>query len=83
MSGIVMAQRYYPLKRYDIPQLQMLTDKLNQLTYGTNDGIYVAASGSVLNCDILRKMDMPNSPNAIPNLYNSISFLFSNLFFSK
>lgn len=71
MSGIVMAQRYYPLKRYDIPQLQMLTDKLNQLTYGTNDGIYVAASGSVLNYDILRKMDMPNSPNAIPNLYNT------------
>jgi hypothetical protein len=71
MSGIVMAQRYYPLKRYDIPQLKMLTDKLNQLTHGTNDGIYVAASGSVLNCDILRKMDMPNSPNAIPNLYNT------------
>lgn len=71
MSGIVMAQRYYPMKRYDIPQLKALTDKLNQLTYGTNDGIYVAASGAVLNCDILRKMDMPNSPNAIPNLYNT------------
>lgn len=71
MSGIVVAERYYPLKRYDISQLIELTDKLNQLTYGTTDGIYVAASGSVLNCDILRKMDMPNSPNAIPNLYNT------------
>lgn len=69
MSGIVVAERYYPMKRYDIPQLKTLTDKLNQLTYGTNDGIYVTASGSVLNCDILRKMDMPNSPSAIPNLY--------------
>ena len=48
--------------------LNELAEKLRTLTSNTNDHIYVSASGSVLNTDILRKLKMPYEYDIIPNL---------------
>lgn len=49
-------------------EVQALVGRLNELTIGTDDWIYVAASGQTLNCDILMKADMPNTKTAVNNL---------------
>lgn len=64
----ILASAYTPFGRDDIDTLHDMKDYLNQLTDGTDSIIYVSASGTVLNCDILRKMDMPYSNNAIPRM---------------
>lgn len=69
--GKYFSERYYPLQRGDIDSLNLLCAKLNKLTEETEDGIYIAASGTILNCDILRKLHMPDSDNAIPNMFNT------------
>ena len=69
--GIYVAERYYPLRRDDISQLELLAEKLNDLTKDTENHIYVAASGGVLNCDLLRKLHLPDSADAIPNMYDT------------
>ncbi|MBE5912936.1 MAG: hypothetical protein E7274_02615 [Pseudobutyrivibrio ruminis] len=66
LCGKTFAIRYIPLTRNDLYDLQVIKSVLNELTIGTEDSIYVTASGSILNSDILRKIDMPNSGNAIP-----------------
>ena len=70
-TNAIFSEKYYPLKRFDIDNLNLLADKLNNLTAGSDDHIYIAASGTTLNCDILRKLRMPYSDNAIPNMFNT------------
>lgn len=67
--GTIYAQRYYPLQRNDIDVIGSMVNRLNELTSETDDYIYVAASGSILNCDILRKANMPDTDNAVPHMY--------------
>lgn len=69
--GIYMAERYYPLQRDDISRLELLAEKMNNLTKDTENHIYVTASGGVLNCDLLRKLYLPDSANAIPSMYDT------------
>lgn len=64
----LFSMSYTPLQRSDIATLNVLKDYLNTLTYSTGETIYVAASGPILNCDILRKLEMPFSNNAIPSM---------------
>lgn len=70
-TGQVYSSRYMPLVRNDLNELNILANYLNFLTQGTNKNIYVLASGPVLNCDILRKLNMPLSYNAVPNMDNT------------
>lgn len=67
----IYASRYTPLVRNDIMELNMLANYLNALTKDTDKHIYVLASGSVLNCDILRKLNMPTSFDAVPSMENT------------
>ena len=67
--GTIYAQRYYPLQRNDIDVIGSMVNRLNELTSETDDYVYVAASGSILNCDILRKANMPDTDNAVPHMY--------------
>ncbi|MEE0130335.1 MAG: hypothetical protein UEL03_02940 [Clostridium sp.] len=62
------SEKYKPLQRNDMDNLNELAEKLRTLTSNTNDHIYVSASGSVLNTDILRKLKMPYEYDIIPNL---------------
>lgn len=52
-------------------QLEALAEYLNGETLNTDQRIYVAASGPVLNCDILRKLYAPDTMNGVPNMYNT------------
>lgn len=70
-TSSIYSSRYTPLVRNDIMELNTLANYLNTLTKDTNKHIYVLASGSVLNCDILRKLNMPASFNAIPSMENT------------
>lgn len=44
-TGTIYSNRYYPQKRNDIETLNLLVNELNEMTAGTEDYIYVAASG--------------------------------------
>ncbi len=70
-EGKIFSEHYEPLQRHDIEKLNYLAERLNQLVEGTEDRIYVAASGTILNCDILRKLYMPYSQNAVPQMDNT------------
>ena len=70
-TNSIYAARYTPLIRNDIIQVNTLVNYLNSLTKDTDKHIYVLASGSILNCDILRKVNMPASFNAIPSMENT------------
>ncbi len=69
--GKLLSERYYPLKRDDIKELNQMVSYLNELTMDTDDYIYVAASGGTLSSDLLRKLSMPETDNAIPNMLNT------------
>lgn len=64
----LFSERYQPLWRDDIGQLEELAEYLNGETAGTEKQIYIAASGAVLNYDILRKLYAPRTMNAVPNM---------------
>ena len=70
-TGTFYSERYYPLFRNDMNALNEIVDKLNDLTDGTEDKIYVLASGTTLNSDVLRKFYMPYSNNAVINMCNT------------
>lgn len=70
-TGQIYSSRYMPLVRNDMNELNTLANYLNFLTQDNNKRIYVLASGSVLNCDVLRKLNMPLSYNAVPNMDNT------------
>lgn len=55
----VLSEKYHPLVRNDINSLYELADTLNALTEENDGKVYVAASGVILNADILSKLDMP------------------------
>lgn len=67
-AGGLFSEQYHPLRRGDINQLKELAEYLNGETAGTDKKIYIAASGSVLNHDILRKLYAPETMNAVPNM---------------
>lgn len=67
-TGGFFSERYQPLRRGDINQLEELAEYLNGETAGTEKKIYIAASGTVLNHDILRRLHAPESMNAVPNM---------------
>ena len=67
--GTVFSERYVPYRRGDIDALNALAEKLNALTKGNKKRVYVAASGLVLNSDILKKLKMPEQDNAVPGMY--------------
>lgn len=62
------SEKYYPLQRDDLGEIGQLVARLNELTVGTDDWIYAAASGDVLNCQILTNANMPSTDNAVNNL---------------
>ena len=70
--GALFSERYTPFQRNDIEALNKLGKKLNALTKGTKKHVYIAASGIILNSDILKKLKMPESDNAVPNMYKTM-----------
>ena len=69
--SVLFSEKYKPLVRNDIEQIETLLNKLNLMTAGTGDYVYVLASGRILNADILRKIYLPNYNNALHNLYQT------------
>lgn len=67
----LFSEKYQPMRRGDMDQLEALAEYLNGETQNTDQMIYVAASGAVLNCDILRKLYAPDRMNAVPNMYST------------
>lgn len=65
------SEKYIPWQRDDLEVLEQITEYLNTITEGTDDRIYVLASGSILNSDILRRMYMPYIDDAVPSMYNT------------
>ena len=55
-NSTLFSEKYKPLVRNDIEQIETLLNKLNLMTAGTGDYVYVLASGRILNSDILRKI---------------------------
>ena len=64
----IYAQQYHPLWRSDIDELHHLADYVNSLTEGTDDQVYVCASGSVLNWSIMDSLNQPYSSGALHNM---------------
>lgn len=62
-------QQYDPLQRDDIDQLHSLVGYLNELTAGTDDGVYVVSGSSILNDSVLASVDLPYNDLAVNNLY--------------
>lgn len=56
-----------PVVRKDLPQLQLLTNYLKQYS-DEGKTIYVLASSEILNDDILRRINMPDMLESVPNL---------------
>lgn len=61
-------ESYQPKVRDDIAQLQLLANDLKSMTTVDDERIYVLASSTVLNDDILRKLYLPDTLNYILNL---------------
>jgi hypothetical protein len=69
--GTWWSERYYPLQRGDIDTLEQLASEMNELTEETEETIYIAASGNKLNSDILKKLHMPDTENAVPQMLDT------------
>lgn len=68
----IMPAIYEPFYRNDMDQLYAMKDYLNTLSKENNDAkIYVAASGEVLNSDILTSLEKPYKAFAVENLRRS------------
>lgn len=88
-SLLYSVESYQPKIRTDIPQLQLLANDLNNMASENNAKIYVLASSTLINDDILRKLYLPDVVNYMPNLNSSsnvdlrdgfpISFLSSDI----
>ena len=70
-ENLIFADKYLPMQRKDIDELEKIVKYLNDNTRETGEKIYVAASGGTLNSDILKKFYMPYSSNAVPNMYTT------------
>ncbi|MGQ3480969.1 hypothetical protein [Paenibacillus sp. TY11] len=72
VGGIIYSvESYQPKVRADIPQLQLLANNLNTMSQQHNSKIYVLASSTYINDDILRKLYLPDVVNYMPNLASS------------
>ena len=71
LPGILCSSRYTALRRDDIPQLKKMAVFLNGLTEGTEDEIYIVASGPVLNSSIMQNLELPYYDNAVPSAYTT------------
>ena len=63
-----LCNAYVPLQRNDIDELHALRDYLLEKTAQEEKPVYVLASSAVLNDDIIRCLDLPNSLLALPTL---------------
>ena len=63
------SKKYYPLQRNDIVELRKMADYLNNLTDYTDMGVYICASGDVLNCSIMDALNKPNDEPGIHHMY--------------
>lgn len=69
-SMLLTNQKLTPQIRTDIPQIQSMANDLEELS---NQGkcSYVIASSTIINDDIIRKVNMPDELISVPNLYVS------------
>lgn len=67
----IWSDKYHPQVRNDIEALYELADTLNALTVENNARAYIAASGVILNDDILKKLAMPYTEEYTKNLMYS------------
>lgn len=63
-----LCDAYVPLRRNDIDELHALRDYLLEKTGPEEKPVYVLASSGVLNDDIIRCLDLPDSLLALPTL---------------
>lgn len=71
LNDSLFASKYYPLQRNDIKQVNRLVKEMNYLTEESGNYIYVAASGTTLNADVIYKSEMPESVNPVANMLPS------------
>lgn len=64
----LLCDAYQPLRRGDIDQLHAMRDFLAEKTAEDGTVVYLLASGYVLNNDILRCLDLPESSYSLPTL---------------
>ena len=64
------AKRFEP-KVYASERAVALKDRLNQLTEGTEDYVYILASSELLNDDMLKNSELPQNYNAINNFFGT------------
>lgn len=64
------AKRFEP-KVYASERAVVLKDRLNQLTEGTEDYVYILASSELLNDDMLKNSELPQNYNAINNFFGT------------
>ena len=62
--------KYIPFVRNDISEIEKLVSYLNTFSK-EGKAVYVAASGTTLNCDIVRSVYKPYTLNAVPTLLAS------------
>jgi len=65
----IYAQQYNPLQRGDLDELHHVANDLNKLTEGTDDWVYICASGDILNSSVMGALNEPYSEGAVHNLY--------------
>ena len=70
-TGKIYSYKYSAKRRGDIATLKKLADKLNTLTSGTKDHVYLLASGAILNSALLANLKLPYSTKAVNNLYRT------------
>ena len=63
-----LCSAYAPMQRNDIDELRALRDYLLEKTEPEEKPVYVLASSGILNDDIIRCLDLPNSLLALPTL---------------
>ncbi len=71
LPGKLCSTQYTALQREDIPELKKMAAFLNGLTEGTEDEIYIAASGAVLNSSIMKNLELPYNDNSLPSAYTT------------
>ena len=59
-----------PIVRHDLVSLRLLTGQLRQLS-DAGSRIYVLASSTTINDDIIRKSNLPDESNSVPGMFNS------------
>ena len=71
LEPLYSGRSFAPKIRHDIPQVQQLAEDLNALAIQYDSNVYVLASSSVLNDDILRKSHFPDLDFEISGMFVS------------